>query len=309
MTKSNVAFVCSLLAVVATLSLYWLGQGDTPLPPSPLAGWVRLLLVVTTLSFAGLLVWRIYDEVIVNQSDSALPPALFLLFCIGVPVITYTLSMAMCALPFFLLSQLLLFYGYQQSDIGRMMVISSFLVGISTLFVPLYALYFPMLWLGMYLCRCLTFRIWIASLLGMVTTYWITFGLTMIGVDIFPHTLFKGLLLDVSFVQIATLDTHLTTFVVVLSVLSIISMLYNAVRNSFNRVQTRLMCSYINYLWLYSLLLTVLYSRYATLFVPILVSCTAIQVGHSLRQLNSRYKPFFLLFLFALFILLNVWSF
>ncbi len=306
MTKSNVAFVCSLLAVVATLTIYRIGGGgNISLPPLQ----APLLLVVATLLLSMLGVWRIYNEVVVRQSDTLLPPALFLLFCVGVPTISYAQPTALCALPLFLYSQLLLFNAYQQSDVERMMVISSFLLGLSTLFVPLYALYFPLLWLGMYLCRCLTFRVWVASLLGMVATYWITFGLTVVGVDIFPRTLFEGLLLDISFVQIAMLDTHLTTFVAVLSLISLISMLYNSVQNSFNRVQTRLMCSYINYLWLFSLLLTVLYSSYATLFVPILVSCTAIQVGHSLRQLNSRYAPLLLLFLYVLFTLLFVWSF
>ncbi len=266
-------------------------------------------MTVVGLLLSMLAIWRIYNEVIVKQMGSLLPPALLVLFSVGVPYVSYAQVDTMMATALFFISQVLLFYTYQRTDIERVVVISSSLLSAATLFEPLFLLYFPIVWLGLYLFRSITLRVWVATLLGMATPYWLALGLSAVGVELFPEKLFDGTLWQIAIPQLDSYSIHTLVYLALVFIISLLAMIKNTVRNTFNRVQTRIMCSYINYLWFYTFVLMVVYSTQCLSLLPIWIGCSAIQVGHSIRQNKGRYTPLRLLILFVLFILLFAWSY
>lgn len=304
MKKARITFLSSLLSLAVTLPLYWVGEGGIPL-----YNLYNKVVTVVGMLLSMLAIWRIYNEIIVKQIGSLLPPALLLLFGVGVPYVCYTAAETMVATALFFISQVLLFYTYQRTDIERVVVISSCLLSAATLFEPLFLLYFPMVWLGLYLFRSITFRVWVASLLGVATPYWLALGLTALEINLFPEKLYDGTLWQITIPQLASYSVHTLVYLALLFVISLLAMINNTVRNTFNRVQTRIMCSYINYLWFYTLVVMVVYSTQYLSLLPIWIGCSAIQVGHSIRQNKGKNSPLQIFILFVLFILLFAWSY
>lgn len=205
------------------------------------------------------------------------------------------------ALSIIILSMIFLFDMYRNKLAVEQAFIGSLLIGVLSLFNPVYSFIILIVWLGFGLLNCFSIRTFLASLMGTAIpwifylSYHLFTGKEML---IFQH-------LEVDFTPdlIFTQDEiHVRIYVVSL-LLILIAGLANLYRNNFNdSIQTRKYLNYLVLLLLMVLIPVLLLSNNILSFLPLIAFGYAMLLSHPF----SLHKSKWLTILFFIFCAVNV---
>ena len=204
-----------------------------------------------------------------------------------------------------------LFNSYQLPEATGKLFNAGVFIGVAGLFMPQALLFVPLLWIGMYQFRSLSYKSFMASLIGVLLIYWFVlawcvwkhdFSILMslysslANFDVFSFTLFRY---------------HYIGFAGMLLLL-IVAFFHIQVDVFNNSVRVRQMLSFLLNMSAWSLVLLFLYSDNADSFMAILYIPASVVIAYFLENIRPRFC--FILFYFMLALLcasyiMRIWSF
>jgi hypothetical protein len=201
------------------------------------------------------------------------------------------------SLSIIIISLMYFFDMYRNKLAVEQAFIGSFLIGVLSLFNPVYLLIILIVWLGFVVLNCLSLRNFLASLMGLAIPwiFYLSFHIfTNREIDIFRH-LTVDFTPDLIFTQD---ELHVRIYVVSILVI-LVAGLVNLFRTSFNdSVQTRRYLNYLVMLLLMVLIPTLLLSNNILSFLPLIAFGYAMLLSHPFSLQKSKWQTI-LFFIFC----------
>ena len=212
-------------------------------------------------------------------------------------------------------SLLLLFTTYQDCHSPGRIYYTFLALGLGTVIHPQLSFFTPLLWLLMaFNLRCLSWSTWAASLLGLLTPYWLWAGWLLLHEDITPllnHFSALSEFQPSSFdLSLLTLPQKLTfAFVVMLAVIGAT----HFIRKSYmDKIRIRMLYTCLIWLDLTAVVFLLLQPQHYDLLMRVVIVTTAPLIGHFIALTNTRLTNIFSMVLASLTLALTlfniVWS-
>jgi len=204
------------------------------------------------------------------------------------------------------------FNSYQLPESTGRFFNAGFLLGFAGLFMPQVLWYVPLLWLGMYQFRSLSYKSFFASLIGALIVYWfvIAWCIWYHDYSIFV-TLFSSLA-GFDFFSNATLFQYYRIGFALVVLLLIIASFFIKMDAYNNSVRVRQMLSFLLNMSAWTLILLFLYGKDTDLFMAILYIPVSVVIAYFIENMRYRFRFVLyysmLLLLFAFYIM-RVWNF
>jgi len=198
-----------------------------------------------------------------------------------------------------------LFNVYQQPEATGKMFNAGVYLGIAGLFMPQALWFVPLLWMGMYQFLTLSYRSFVASLLGVLTIYWIVLGWCVWTHDYSMFTLIYSSLKEVDFLSVFLSFRYYQLGFFIVLLLVFVAFFHIKMDAMNNRVRVRQMLSFLIYMSIWSLALVCIYSADADAFIVLFYLPVSIIMAYFFENLKARFR--FLLFYLVLAI--NAFSF
>ena len=204
------------------------------------------------------------------------------------------------------------FDSYQLPESTGRFFNAGLLIGIAGLFMPQVLWYVPLLWIGMYQFRSLSYKSFFASLIGVFIIYWF-----VIAWCVWEHdfSMFESLFSSLASINVfsnATLLQYYRIGFVVVLLLLITASFYIKMNAYNNSVRVRQMLSFLLNMSAWTLVLLFLYSNDMDSFLAILYIPVSVVIVYFIE--NVRYRFRFVLYystliLLLCFYLMRVWIF
>jgi hypothetical protein len=274
----------------------------------------RIVLYVTgllLLALTAFIMQRISDIEMLIRERTRLPFILFiLLMSTNAGLLPFReVSVVILCLVFVVYE---LFNSYQLPEATGKMFNAGVLIGTAGLFMPQVLWFVPLLWIGMYQFRSLSFRSFMASLVGLLIIYWFVLAWCVWKHD---FSMFKSLyssLADFDLFSIATsFQYYQISFIGV--VLLLMAALFHIKMNAFNNsVRVRQMHSFLLNMSVWSLIFIFLYGNFADSFFAILYLSGSVSIAYFFESMRNRFR--FILYYLALVLcavsfIMQVWNF
>lgn len=189
--KNNIAegkgiLVFAILIAVALRIVYFLNFDYYPVPPSDGYLWqplvslfsIPLISLLTATAFVAALaatVAHINTSFVLIRTRTVLPSAMILMVFSSHPSFIYMSPAYVGVLTLFFLIAVL-FSSYNRSESPQIAFRVSFILALGGLFVPILLIYLPVMWLGLAIMRCFSFRSVLASFFGLFIVYFPVFS-------------------------------------------------------------------------------------------------------------------------------------
>lgn len=273
-----------------------------------IAGYITGLLLLLLTAFV---MQRISDVEMLIRERTRLPFMLFVLFIsanAGLLPLKEVMVVLLCLV--FMIYEL--FKSYQQPEATGTLFNAGLFIGFAALFMPQVLWFVPLLWVGMYQFRSLSFRSLMASLVGVLMVYWFALAWCTWKHD---FTLFTSLFASLGNFKIlgfATTFQHYQMGVVGI-ILILIMALFHVKMDAFsNSVRVRQMLFFLLNMSIWTLFLMCLYGGEMDSFLAILCLPGSVLIAYFLENIRGHFR-FVLYFFILVFCLvsfaLRVWNF
>ena len=205
-----------------------------------------------------------------------------------------------------------LFDTYQLPEATGKLFNVGVLIGVSGLLMPQILWFMPLIWIGMYQFYSLTFRSFMASLIGVFIIYWFVLAWCVWTHDFSMFTSLYSSLVDISFFSIFLSFRYYHVGFVLLSILLLVTLFYIKMDAINNRVRVRQMLSFLLNLSFGSFVLICIYGGDTDSFLAIFYLPASILLAYYFENIHNRFK--FLLYYFVLIIsvfsfIIRIWSY
>jgi hypothetical protein len=205
-----------------------------------------------------------------------------------------------------------LFKAYQAPEATGKMFNTGVLIGISGLFMPQALWFTPLLWIGMYHFLSLSYRSFVASLIGVLIIYWFVLAWCVWTHDFSIFASLYASLTDFDFMSAFLSFRHFQIGligVVLLMILAFVSIQKDAINN---RVRVRQMLSFLLIMSVWSLVLICLYGSDAHSFLAVFYIPVSVLIAYFFENMRSRFRfllYYFILALSAVSFILKIWNY
>jgi len=205
---------------------------------------------------------------------------------------------------------LLLFTTYLDCQASGRAYYAFLAFSIASLIFPQLAYFIPLLWLFLvFNLQCISWYTWTASLLGLLTPYWIWTGWLLYEGDLTPLTAHLTMLTD--FGQpfdytMLTLPQWLVFFYV--AVLAIVGASHYVRKNFMDKIRTRML--YNCFLWLNvaAVVFLIVQPQHYDMLITIMIITTAPLAGHYLALTNTKWTNISFYAIAAVTIVLTIFN-
>lgn len=187
-------------------------------------------------------------------------------------------------------SLLLLFTAYQDTHSSGRIYYTFLALGMASVIHPQLVFFTPLLWLFMiFNLRCFSWNTWIASILGVLTPYWMWGGWQLLQKDVTPllnhYSAFTDFQPPFEF-GLLTLPQQLTfVFVVILAAIGAIHFIQ---KSYMDKIRIRMLYTCLMWLNLVAIAYLVAQPQHYDLLMRIIIITTAPLIGHYLALTNTR---------------------
>ena len=254
---------------------------------------------------------RINDVEMLIRERTRLPLMLFVLFVSTnaglMPV--KEVSVVLICLVFMIYE---LFNSYQLPESTGRFFNAGLLIGISCMFIPQVLWYVPLLWLGMYQFRSLSYKSFFASLIGVLIVYWFVLAWCVWYNDFSMFgSLFSSLASFDIFSNSLLFQYHRIGFVLIV-ILQITASFFIKMDAFNNSVRVRQMLSFLLNMSAWTLILLLLYSKNTDSFMEILYLPLSVVIAYFIDNIRYRFRfvlYYSMLVLLFTFYIMRVWNF
>jgi len=193
-----------------------------------------------------------------------------------------------------------LFNAYQLPEATGRFFNAGVLIGVAGLFMPQTLWFMPLVWIGMYQFLSLSYRSFLASLIGMLTVYWIVLAWCVWTNDFSMFTSISSSLTDFNFLSIFLVfrNYQLGFIGVVLLMVVVFFLIKRDAIN--NRVRVRQMLSFLMNMSLWSLVFIFLYGGDAESFLAVFYLPVSVLIAYFFENMRFRFRFLFYYFIIAL---------
>ena len=267
------------------------------LQPNPF--WISLIVfLITVLNI--LLIIQINSKYSIIRIKTFLPVFFFALF-ITTWKESHLLSLSHLALSVFLLSLLLFLGMYRNKKAVEPAFLGSLLISLTGIINPVYLFLLPVTWIGFMILKCISTRVFLASLMGLLIPWLFYFSYQWFMGNETHH--FDTLIFEFEPSFLLTGRTIHEKIYIAFMVVSLIISMAGVYTNMLNdSIQTR---KNINLILLYLIFLVLLvfsFAKHALAFLPFIAFCFAMLFAHPFSLNKSK----FYLFFFYIFCLVNI---
>ncbi len=186
---------------------------------------------------------------------------------------------------------LILFNTYQDKDAPGTTYYAYVLFGCCTLAFPLFVWFVPLLWvLSATQLQTTSWRNWGASVLGLLTPYWI--GLCWVAwkedFGILTNHLVKMVEFNVTLHFANALNYSQLLVLALLAVLAVVGVIHYLRKHHDDKIRIRLLYGFFIWLLVAATLALLLMPQHYDAFVRIIIVCTAPLAGHFLALTNTK---------------------
>ena len=205
-----------------------------------------------------------------------------------------------------------LFNSYQLPEAKGILFNAGVLIGVAGLFIPQVLLFVPLLWIGMYQFRSLSYKSFMASLAGVLIIYWFVLAWCVWKRDFSMFTSLYSSLVSFNVFSISMLFRYFQVGfagVILLLVIAFFHINVNALNNS---VRVRQMLSFLLNMSIWSFALLLLYGNDADSFMAILYIPSSIVIAYFLENVRYRFQLvlyYFMLALWCASYIMRIWNF
>lgn len=196
----------------------------------------------------------------------------------------------------------ILYTCYQQKRATEKSFIIGLLFAFTALFYARILYLLPIFLLGMYQMQTGSIRTFAATLVGLVTPYWIVWGIGWGDALQFSSTNFAISL------QIPTFTWQMIPAIFVM-LLGLIAGMVNLINNYNENIKTRAMNGFVNILSVYTALLMIIDNSHYTTYLPLLNCVVTLQLSYLFTSQHSRLYNILFFTLITLLLGSQVWMF
>ena len=205
-----------------------------------------------------------------------------------------------------------LFNSYQLPESTGRFFNAGLLIGFAGLFMPQVLWYVPLLWIGMYQFRSISYKSFFASLVGVLIVYWFVLAWCVWNHD---FSIFASLYSSLTSVDIfsnsALLQYYRIGFALVVALLITASFFIKM--DAFNNsVRVRQMLSFLLNMSVWTLILLFLYSKSPDSFMAILYLPVSVVIAYFIENIRYRFRfvlYYSMLILLFAFYVIRIWIF
>lgn len=228
-------------------------------------------------------------------------PILFFVLLMATWHETHTIVISHLSLSLVLLSLFAIFRVYRNRNASEQAFLSSFLIAVASIFIEPLVLYIPLIWIGLVLFYSLSFRNFLATLVGLLIP-WILY----LAVRYYYQPDMTWLMsLTKSFelgIPILGRPLNELIYIVMLFVLSIIGFVGLLANMNQDSMQTRGLINFNSWFLALSFLFSMIFVKQFFVFLPFVGVGLAILLAHPLTLKKSN----FFTYLFLIFIGVNI---
>ena len=205
-----------------------------------------------------------------------------------------------------------LFNAYQLPEATGKLFIAGVLIGVAGLFIPQALWFMPLVWIGMYQFLSLSYRSFLASLIGMLTIYWLVLAWCVWTNDFSMFTTLFLSLSDFNFLSIFLVFRYYQLGfigIVLLMVVAFFLIKRDAINN---RVRVRQMLSFLLNMSVWSLVLICLYGGDTDSILAVFYLPVSVLIAYFFENMRFRFRfllYYFVLVLSAISFIIRIWSY
>jgi len=208
----------------------------------------------------------------------------------------------------FLLSLINLFMGYESTKSSTHVFHSFLFLGLGSLVLPQLILFTPLLIIGTIIFRAMNIKSFFASIVGILTPYWILFGYAFYKNEM---PLFNNLVKEMfHFYPISYSELQITEIIAGLfsTILLIISSIHYFQVAYLDKTRTRIYLSSLAFSGWWTTIIMVLQPQHLHALLPIQLISSAFLTGHLFTLTRNKFSSLFFIVTFILFIALTIFN-
>lgn len=192
----------------------------------------------------------------------------------------------------FIVAGVLLLFATYQDHLASGRAYYAFLAfSVASLIFPQLAYFIPLLWLFLvFNLQCVSWYTWTASLLGLLTPYWMWTGWLLYEGDLTPLVAHLSLLADLKQpfdYSTLTLPQWLVFFYVV--ILAVTGAIHYVRKNFMDKIRTRMLYGCLLWINAAAVAFMIVQPRHYDMLISIMIITTAPLIGHYLALTNTKW--------------------
>ncbi|WP_455498024.1 hypothetical protein [Coprobacter sp.] len=267
---------------------------------------IRIIINLGAILVGALLLLWINNIYTIVRAHTSLPLLFFLLLECSNPELTTELRIGNILVPVILLSVALLYSTYQNPYPQNRSFTFALLISIGSLFWLPFIFFLPLFWIGLYLTRALNWKSFFASLIGVVTIFWLFYG----GHFIWDYPLsFNSAYKTFASIHPAHKEGELFQLLYFLPtiILGFVSGLSSLYRHYSDKISTRVYNEFINVLSVCTAFFIGLNILEIQNALPLLNACVAIQAAHLFNNITSKAMAYLFYAILIIYLLFYLW--
>jgi len=190
----------------------------------------------------------------------------------------------------------LLFSSYQLPFASWQSYQISFLIALGSLFTPSLLIYIPIFWIGLSMMRSLDIKAFLASMLGIITIYWLALVYGFLRDDII--SVYSGLLSawdGLKEISVLKMDVD-DIVLLILGVVTVIVTFVDYYANSFkDKIRTRTNLLFLNLITLLSILIYLFLALHLQICLMVTLAVSGLTFSHFFALADKKWKIYFFL--------------
>lgn len=309
--------IAIIIGGIATLAAYFLGKevlshASYPLICDAIQSFSTTRIGAYCLHFAEIAVsalslsYMTYSRNVI-RTRSKLPGIFLLLFCCSYPAYFLGHSTGTFITIVFAVIFLILFSPSTEFRLPLHIYIISFFLSAAGILYPSLFLYIPLFWLGSAKIASFGFKCLLASLLGVITPFWLLGAAQMVWDFSFCFQNFIDNFYPFHFIDYRQVSPSLI-YTAAVTIIGFFFWVRNTALQYEDKIITRIYNGIINMLFFYTLVLICLNYNGFPAYLPILNVCVSLQAAHYFTHANSKHAAFLFYTIITVFILFFLWN-
>jgi len=223
----------------------------------------------------------------------------------------FPLTPASFGVPFLVIAIYQLFISYHNEEAQGLAYTTALLLSLCSLLWVQVLWFFPLFWFGMHNFKTLTVRTFLASLMGLFTTYWFLLGWCVWIRDFTPFTIIFSSLFNFQLQTFSGIEILSWIGVVLVFILFIIASINSAGNNYSNDQRTRQCLSFLIRFGIWSFLLAFIFEYSKKEFLQVAYIPSSIMIAHffiTIRDRVIKHVFYTVLLIFVTLLFLRLWS-
>lgn len=268
--------------------------------------WVYVLHFAEISMAALLLSYMAYSRVLI-RARSKLPGIFLLLFCCSYPAFFLEPLNGSFITIIFAVIYLILFSPSTEFRSSLHTYVISFFLSAAGIVYPSMFLYIPLFWLGSAKITPFGFKCFFASLLGIVTPFWLLGAAQVVWDFSFCFQNFVSNFYPLHIIDYRQVSPQVV-YMAMIAVIGIFCCIRNMVLQYEDKIITRINNSVVNIVFFYTLILICINNNGLPVYLAVLNVCVSLQAAHYFTHAGSKRAVFLFYLIITVFILFFLWS-